>query len=104
MVNKPEAILKTTNVIRNLPCSCASEVGFDDGINTSNPTRVKIGGSRISEIRSIDRKRIKSRRSTIRSAEDAHECRSQGGKSEGRMLRSCSGVMIDKKIANAKIK
>lgn len=104
MANKPEAILKTTKVIRNRPWSCVSDVGFDEGINTSNPIKVKIGGSRTSDMRSIDRNRTKSRISTIRSAEVAHECRSRGAKSEGRMLRSCSGVMIDKKIANAKIK
>ena len=88
MANKPEAILKTTNVIRNRLWSGASEVGFDDGINTSNPTKVKIGGSRISDMRSIDRNRIKSRRSTIRRAEVAHECRFRGAKSEGRTLSS----------------
>jgi hypothetical protein len=103
ITNKPEAILNITKVIRKRPW-CDSASGFVDGINTSKPTKVQIGGSRTSEMRSIDRNRIKSRKSTIRSADVAQECRSRIAKSEGRRLRSCSGVMMDKKIANAKIK
>jgi hypothetical protein len=80
-----------------------SEIGFVAGIRTSKPTRVQSGGRRTNEIISADRRRMKSMRSSSRSAEEVHAFRSLIEKSGGMSAISFKGDIMVRKIAKAKM-